>query len=71
MEVLKKVKRPKALVPVFPGTNSELDTKHALIKAGFEVELVVFPTEDAPAFAAERSRFAELLKKTHLLVFPG
>jgi hypothetical protein len=25
--------KPVALVPVFPGTNSELDTKNALLKA--------------------------------------
>lgn len=71
LDILNPVNKPKALIPVFPGTNSELDTQHALIKAWFDVEFVVFPTEDTEGFTEERKRFAQLLSKTNLLVFPG
>ncbi len=71
LDILNPVDKPRALIPVFPGTNSELDTQHALIKAWFDVELVVFPTEDTERFTEERKRFAQLLSETNLLVFPG
>jgi len=74
--------KPKALIPVFPWTNSEMDTKHALIKAGFEVVEHIFYTPKAKLgdehynqenekARLSREKFAELLKETNLLVFPG
>ena len=35
------VSRPKALIPVFPGTNCEYDTARALRRAGAEPEILV------------------------------
>lgn len=65
-------KAPVALIPVFPGTNSELDTKHALLKEWFEVIEHVFIDTWTPEEQAEsRRQFAELLKKTQMLVVPG
>ncbi|MDD5769432.1 MAG: phosphoribosylformylglycinamidine synthase [Candidatus Gracilibacteria bacterium] len=73
-------KKPVAVLPVFPGTNSELDTRHALLKAGFDVIEHVFYTpklgvgnDEIELRLAEESRkdFADLLDKSHLLVFSG
>mgnify|MGYP000166992277 FL=1 len=33
-----KIARPKALIPVFPGTNCEYDTQRALLEAGADAE---------------------------------
>ena len=63
--------KPKALITVFPGTNSELDTRHALMQAGFEVEEFVFQTlHGVENFQRSRKTFADKLSSTHLLVFP-
>jgi phosphoribosylformylglycinamidine synthase len=74
--IIKKVNsilqpQPIALIPVFPGTNSELDTKHSLLKAGFRVEEFVFNTLSPENFIQSRQGFAEVLSRTNLLVFPG
>ena len=36
-----KVARPKAVIPVFPGTNCEYDTAQACLRAGIEPEIIV------------------------------
>ena len=36
-----KAARPKAVIPVFPGTNCEYDTAQACLRAGMEPEIVV------------------------------
>jgi phosphoribosylformylglycinamidine (FGAM) synthase-like amidotransferase family enzyme len=68
-----------AIIPVFPGTNSELDTKQALIKAGFEPVEHTFYTpklgvgsdrEEEELAKASRQHFADLLANGQLLVFP-
>lgn len=65
-------KSPKVVIPVFPGTNSELDTKHALHKAGFtDVEVFVFKTKTPEELMASFEQFAKLLWKAHKVAFPG
>lgn len=55
-------KKPKVVIPVFPGTNSELDTKHALHKSGFtDVEIFVFKTKTAAELTESFTQFAKLL----------
>jgi phosphoribosylformylglycinamidine synthase len=73
METKEALKQnPKAIIPVFPGTNSELDTKHALIKSGFEVEEFVFYTNGTPEqFTQSRKQFSDMLDSQDLIVFPG
>lgn len=74
--------KPIAIIPVFPWTNSELDTKHALIKAWFKViehvfyspKLWLWKKQDKLEHQkAKKSRniFANLLSSSNLLVFPG
>lgn len=36
-----RVAKPKVFIPVFPGTNCEIDTKRAFEKAGAETEILV------------------------------
>lgn len=65
-------KKPVALIPVFPGTNSELDTRNALIKEWFEViEHVFNDTWTAEEQKQSRIKFAKKLQNTNILVVPG
>ncbi len=36
-----KVARPRAVIPVFPGTNCEYDTANACLRAGIEPQILV------------------------------
>lgn len=65
-------KKPKVVIPVFPGTNSELDTKHALHKAGFtDVEVFVFQTKTPDELTQSFERFAKLIGEAEMIVLPG
>jgi len=67
-EVVKE--QPLALIPIFPWTNSELDTKNALLKAWFVVEEYVFNTLTPEKFKKSREKFVKKLKNTDMLVVP-
>lgn len=65
---------PKVIIPVFEWTNSEEDTRHALIKAWFRKEDVIFhifQTQTEETFARSRAEFAFLLEDASMMVFPG
>ena len=63
--------KPKALIPVFPGTNCEYDTARALIAAGAEAEIAVLKNLSAADVAQSVERFADALKTAQLVVIPG
>lgn len=68
------IEHPKVVIPVFEGTNSEEDTRHALLKAGFRKEDViihVFKTYNHQVFEQSRREFSQLLRWANMLVFPG
>ena len=65
-------KKPKVVIPVFPGTNSELDTRHALHKSGFtDVEIFVFKTKTPEELTASFTQFAQLIWEAQMVVLPG
>ena len=66
-----KIARPKALIPVFPGTNCEYDTSRALQDAGAEAEIQVVRNLSAAEVARSVERFAESLKTAQMVVIPG
>ena len=63
--------RPKALIPVFPGTNCEYDTARALEKAGAEAEIIVIKNLTQADISHSVERFAKELKTAQLVVIPG
>lgn len=63
--------RPKALIPVFPGTNCEYDTAKALERAGIDGECFVIRNISPTAIAQSVNDFAVKLKNSQLLVIPG
>jgi len=59
------------LIPVFPGTNSELDTQHAIIKVGMKPVLFYFNTLTPQSLIESTKEFARLLKDAQMLSFVG
>ncbi|MBR2990501.1 MAG: phosphoribosylformylglycinamidine synthase, partial [Solobacterium sp.] len=63
--------KPKALIPVFPGSNCEYDTARALIEAGADAEIMVLRNLTAQDVAESVDEFAEKLKSANMVVVPG
>ncbi len=63
--------RPKAVIPVFPGTNCEYDTAKALEKAGAEAEIIVIRNLTQSDISGSVERFARQLKTAQMVIIPG
>ena len=68
---LVKTAKPKALIPVFPGTNCEYDTQRALLSAGAEAEIFIVRNLTAEAVAESVEIFAKKLGEAQMVVIPG
>ncbi len=66
-----KIARPKAVIPVFPGTNCELDTAAACIKAGIDPEILVIRNGSASALAESVNALADAIGKAQIIALPG
>ncbi len=62
---------PRALVPAFPGTNSEYDTARALRDAGAEARILVFRNLTSGAVEESLRALAAAIRQSQLVVFPG
>ncbi|MDR0382764.1 MAG: phosphoribosylformylglycinamidine synthase, partial [Spirochaetaceae bacterium] len=65
------VARPRALIPVFPGTNCEYDTARALRAAGAEAEIFVVRNLNPAMVAESAAFFAKRIDAANMLVIPG
>ena len=66
-----KTARPKALIPVFPGTNCEYDTQRALLEAGADAEQFIIRNLTSADVADSVERFAKAVKDSQIIVIPG
>ena len=66
-----KAARPKALIPVFPGTNCEFDTAKALRDAGAEPEIVVIRNMTSAGIAQSVEYFARQIADAQIIFIPG
>ncbi|HDK7174714.1 TPA: phosphoribosylformylglycinamidine synthase [Clostridium botulinum] len=66
-----KVPKPKILIPVFPGTNCEYDSKRAFEKAGGEVELVVFNNMSSDNIKQSIDNLSSKIKQSNIIMLPG
>ena len=64
-----KFARPKVLVPVFPGTNCEYDTKKAFARAGADVE--IFVIKNLVDVKESVDAFAKKIKESQIIFVPG
>ena len=66
-----KTARPKALIPVFPGTNCEYDSALALENAGAEADIVVIRNLTADDVARSVEEVARKLAESQMVFIPG
>ena len=66
-----KVAKPRVFIPVFPGTNCELDTARKFILAGAEVETVVVRNRSAQDIEESVERIVKAIKNANIVAFPG
>ena len=63
--------RPKAVIPVFPGTNCEYDTARACLRAGMEPEIVVVRNLTGDLLAQSAHALEAAIRSAQLVVLPG
>ena len=66
-----KTARPKAVIPVFPGTNCEYDTARACLRAGIEPEIVVVRNLNADLLSQSAQALEEAIHSAQMIVLPG
>ena len=66
-----EIARPRAVIPVFPGTNCEYDTAAACRKAGIEPEILVIRNLTAQDLAESADALTAAIGRSQILVLPG
>ncbi len=66
-----KCARPKALIPVFPGTNCEFDSARALEAAGAEADIVVIRNLTADDVSRSVETVAKKIAESQMIFIPG
>ena len=64
-------KKPKVLIPVFPGTNCEYDTQKAFIKAGADAEIFVINNLSSAGITESVNAFAKKASDAQIIFIPG
>ena len=65
------VARPRVLIPVFPGTNCEVDSARAFEQAGAVAQVLVLRNRTADDVAASVAALADALRHSQMLMLPG
>ncbi len=63
--------KPLALIPVFPGSNSEYDTAYAVEKAGGKAEILVIRNLDPQGLAESMTALCDGLARAQMFILPG
>jgi phosphoribosylformylglycinamidine synthase len=66
-----KVAKPKVFIPVFPGTNCEVDTARAFEKAGAEVEMLIVKNLKPSDIEETIDKMESIIKTSQMIMFPG
>ena len=66
-----KVAKPRVFIPVFPGTNCELDTARRFRLAGAETEIVVVKNRSAADIEESVQAIVKAIKNANIIAFPG
>ena len=66
-----RLARPRVLMPVFPGTNCEVDTERAFKRAGACVETLVFRNLSALDLEASLESMARQISQCQIIMLPG
>ena len=68
---LVKTAKPRVFIPVFPGTNCEVDSKRAFEKAGAETYLHILRNLTAGELEESIDRMAKEIKNSQMIMIPG
>jgi phosphoribosylformylglycinamidine synthase len=63
--------QPRAVIPVFPGTNCEYDTAAACVKAGIAPEIVVVRNLTGEALAQSAQALEAAIRRSQMVILPG
>ena len=66
-----KVAKPKVFIPVFPGTNCEVDTARAFEKAGAQVEMLIVKNLTQQGIEETSERMEQIIKTSQMIMLPG
>ena len=66
-----KTARPRAVIPVFPGTNCEYDTANACLRAGIQPEIVVVRNLTPDALEQSARDLEAAIRGAQMVVLPG
>ena len=66
-----KIAQPEVLIPVFPGTNCEKDTRRAFERAGAKVNEVLFLNRTHEDIENSIERLYQGIKNAQIVAFPG
>lgn len=66
-----KIATPKVFIPVFPGTNCEYDTARAFVRAGADVETIVFRNLHATDVKDSIEAFVKAIEAAQIIAIPG
>ncbi|MCD8142407.1 MAG: phosphoribosylformylglycinamidine synthase [Clostridiales bacterium] len=66
-----KVAQPRAVIPVFPGTNCEYDTANACLRAGIEPEILVIRNLNVEQLLESEGELERAIRKAQMIVLPG
>ena len=65
------VEKPLVVIPVFPGTNCEYDSKRAFEKAGAQVELVLIRNKTEEMLKTSIDELEAAIKRANIVMLPG
>ena len=68
--VLKGVK-PKVIIPVFPGTNCEIDSARAFERAGAEADIFIIRNRNQNDITDSLTTLADKIKNSNIIMLPG
>jgi len=66
-----KTARPRAVIPVFPGTNCEYDTANACLRAGIEPKILVVRNLTTDLLTQSAHELEEAIKGAQMIILPG
>ena len=66
-----KTARPRAVIPVFPGTNCEYDTAAACLRAGIEPEILVVRNGGTEQLRESAQALEAAIRRSQMIVVPG
>lgn len=65
------IAKPKVFMPIFPGTNCEYDMEKAFVKAGGQVETLVFKNLTREAIEESIHEMARRISESQIIALPG